>query len=110
MRVRADHAHIAPLHIGATGRGGRVMADGVGIGEAPHVRPGEGTSAWLLGELYTIKVTGAETGGAFLERQRSAESPPFSSAGGAATRHVDVLQNPVRRGPASSRPFPVAPS
>ena len=41
------------------------MADDVGIGEATHVRPGEGTSAWLLGELYTIKVTGAETGGAF---------------------------------------------
>ena len=33
--------------------------------EVVHVRPGEGTAAWLLGEQYTLKVTGAETAGAF---------------------------------------------
>lgn len=32
---------------------------------ALHVPPGEGRSFWLLGELYTAKALGEETGGAF---------------------------------------------
>ena len=30
-----------------------------------HLGPGEGRSVWLLGELYTFKLAGEETGGAF---------------------------------------------
>ncbi len=34
-------------------------------GGAIHVPPGGGETLWVLGDLYTFKVTGAETGGAF---------------------------------------------
>ncbi len=34
-------------------------------GGAFHVPPGEGESAWLLGELYTAKARGEDTGGEF---------------------------------------------
>ena len=32
---------------------------------AVHVPPGEGESVWLLGDTYTLKISGEQTGGAF---------------------------------------------
>jgi len=32
---------------------------------AIHVPPGAGESVWLLGDTYTLKIAGAQTGGAF---------------------------------------------
>ncbi len=32
---------------------------------AIHVGPGEGRAVWLVGDTYTLKVAGAQTGGAF---------------------------------------------
>src|SRR5438093_9113840 len=33
--------------------------------EALHVPPGAGEAVWLVGDTYTLKVAGAQTGGAF---------------------------------------------
>lgn len=32
---------------------------------AVHVPPGEGAAVWLVGDTYTTKISGAQTGGAF---------------------------------------------
>jgi mannose-6-phosphate isomerase-like protein (cupin superfamily) len=32
---------------------------------AVHVPPGEGEAVWLLGDTYTLKISGEQTGGAF---------------------------------------------
>ena len=32
---------------------------------AVHVPPGEGETVWLLGDTYTLKISGEQTGGAF---------------------------------------------
>ena len=33
--------------------------------EQRHPAPGEGRSAWVVGDLYTVKAGGEDTGGAF---------------------------------------------
>ncbi len=53
-------------------------------GSVAHLRPGEGRTRWLLGERYTIKVTGEETGGAFALVEQTC---PPATAGPPPHRH-----------------------
>ncbi len=54
------------------------------LGSVAHRRPGEGRTRWLLGERYTIKVTGEETGGAFALVEQTC---PPEAAGPPPHRH-----------------------
>ena len=54
---------------------------------AVHVGPGGGPAVWLVGDTYTLKVSGAQTGGAFALLE--ARVPP----GGGPPPHVHLRED-----------------
>jgi mannose-6-phosphate isomerase-like protein (cupin superfamily) len=56
---------------------------------AVHVPPGEGEAVWLLGDTYTLKISGQQTGGAFTLLE--AVVPP----GGGPPPHIHHLEDEV---------------